>query len=243
MEGRFVCYYRVSTDKQGRSGLGIEAQKETVARYLNGGGWEVVSEYTEIESGGKDDRPELAKAIRDCKLKDARLLVAKLDRLSRDLHFITGLRNDGVPFTVAEMPTMDETTCNMFGVMAQHERKVIGQRTRDALQVAKRNGTIKGQGFFGNPKIKKGERLPDQFRAAGAGDTTAAREKKKAEADKFAKDMAQVVREMVGDESWSLRKIADELNAKKFKTARKMEWTATAVKRVLDRATKKKPGQ
>jgi DNA invertase Pin-like site-specific DNA recombinase len=163
MEGRFVTYFRVSIDKQGRSGLGIEAQKATVMNYLNGGNWEVVGEYTEVESGGKDDRPELAKALRDCRLKGARLLVSKLDRLSRDLHFITTLLKADVGFTVAEMPDMDEFSCHLLAAMAQHERRLISERTRAALQVAKSKGKK-----LGNPCLRPGERIPGSGAPANA---------------------------------------------------------------------------
>ncbi len=227
MEGRFITYYRVSTAKQGKSGLGIEAQRETVSRYLNGGRWEVLGEYVEIESGKNDARPELAKAIRDCKLKGARLLVAKLDRLSRDLHFITGLQKAGVPFTIAEMPDATELTIHVYATMAQHERKLISQRTKAALQAAKANGTIKGQGFFGNPCLKRGERIPGSGAPANA---NTARTKK---ADTFALEIAEVLRESSGG---SLREIAEVLNNAGYRTRKGGEWHATSVARILKRA-------
>lgn len=221
MEGRFVTYYRVSTAQQGRSGLGLEAQRETVSRYLNGGSWEVVSEYTEVESGKKDDRPELAKAIRDCKLKDARLLVAKLDRLSRDLHFITSLQKAGVPFTVAEMPDATELTVHIYAALAQHERKLVSQRTKEALAAAKARGQK-----LGNPCFQRGEQIP------GSGAPGSANQARIEKADDFAQQIAGIIKEMGGG---SLREIADGLNNAGYRTARGKEWRATSVKRVLDR--------
>ena len=164
MEARFVGYYRVSTDRQGNSGLGLEAQKQTVADYLNGGAWKVVGEYTEVESGSNGNRPELQKAIRDCKLKNARLVVAKLDRLSRDLHFITTLEKSGVKFVIAEMPDATELTIHLLASVAQHERKLISQRPKAALVQAKKRGVV-----LGNPYFKEGKQIP------GSGDTDAAK--------------------------------------------------------------------
>lgn len=225
MEKRFVVYYRVSTAKQGRSGLGLEAQGETVMRFLEscGNEWDVVSVYREVESGRKDDRPELSKAIRDCRLKGARLLVAKLDRLSRDLNFITGLQKAGVPFTVAEMPDATELTIHIYASMAQHERKLISERTKAALQTAKAKGKK-----LGNPCFQRGEQIP----GSGAPDNANAARIEKA--DDFAQQIAQIIKEMGGG---SLREIADGLNNAGYRTARGKEWQATSVKRVLERVT------
>jgi len=137
MNERFVIYLRVSTAEQGKSGLGLAAQKKTVENYLGANGHEIVGEFAEIESGGNNHRPELGKAITACKLKKARLIVSKLDRLSRDLGFITELQRSGVPFVVAEMPDATELTIHIYSALAQHERKVIGQRTKDALAALK----------------------------------------------------------------------------------------------------------
>ncbi len=142
MNQKFVTYYRVSTDKQGRSGLGLEAQKKTVLDFINGNNSEIVGEYVEIESGKRDDRPELQKAIRTCKLKKARLIVSKLDRLSRDLHFITELQRSGVQFTIAEMPEATELTVHIYAAMGQHERKEIGRRTKEHYRQQRQEALI-----------------------------------------------------------------------------------------------------
>ncbi len=102
--GRFIAYYRVSTDKQGRSGLGLEAQREAVQRYLNGGSWTLADEVTEVESGKRNDRPELDRALRLCRLYGATLVVAKLDRLARNVAFISKLMESGVDFVAADFP-------------------------------------------------------------------------------------------------------------------------------------------
>jgi DNA invertase Pin-like site-specific DNA recombinase len=189
--------------------------------YLNGGNWEMVSEYTEIESGGKDDRPALKKAIKDCRLKNARLVVAKLDRLSRDLHFITSLSKAGVNFVVAEQPDMNELTVHIFSAMAQHERKLISQRTKAALEQAKKRGVR-----LGNPCFVDGKQIP------GSGDTKAAREVKLRKAADYAANMHEVIEDIGTDKS--LRQIARELNARGFKTIRGKNWSSTAVLRILN---------
>lgn len=226
MDQKFVTYYRVSTDKQGKSGLGLEAQKKTVLDFINGNDSEIVGEYVEVESGKNDDRPELQKAIRTCKLKKARLVVSKLDRLSRDLHFITELQNSGVQFTIAEMPEATELTVHIYAAMAQHERKEIGRRTKNALAAAKARGVA-----LGNPCILRGERIP------GSGNTTNANQVRKSKADEFALDIAQTIKEEIVP-GQSLREIADDLNNMGYRTARDKEWQATSVKRIIDRTKK-----
>lgn len=223
MNQKFVTYYRVSTDKQGRSGLGLEAQKKTVLDFIDGNKSEIVGEYVEIESGKRDDRPELQKAIRTCKLKKARLIVSKLDRLSRDLHFITELQRSGVQFTIAEMPEATELTVHIYAAMGQHERKEIGRRTKAALQAAKARGVK-----LGNPCILRGERIP------GSGNTTNANQIRISKADEFAQDIAEIIKEEIVP-GQSLREIANDLNNMGYRTTRNKEWLATSVKRIIDR--------
>ncbi len=138
--GRWVAYYRVSTDEQGRSGLGIDAQKAAVANHLNGGQWIMVAEFTEVESGKRDDRPELTKAFAACKKHKAKLVIAKLDRLSRNVHFISGLMDAGVEFVAADMPFANKLTVHIMAAFAQHERERISERTREALVAAEGTG-------------------------------------------------------------------------------------------------------
>ncbi|WP_043529472.1 recombinase family protein [Litchfieldella xinjiangensis] len=145
---RYVAYYRVSTQKQSRSGLGLEAQKEAVRTYQQQYGGEIVAEFYEVESGKKEERPEFHKAGDYAELANAILRVAKLDRLSRDLHFITGLQKRGIRFTLCDLPEVDQLTIHILAAMAQHEARMISQRTWLALQVAKAQGKT-----LGNPKL------------------------------------------------------------------------------------------
>src|ERR1043166_3975169 len=128
-EGKFVSYLRVSTARQGRSGLGIEAQRQAVDDFLNGGNWKLVKEFVEVESGKKADRPELAKAFQLCRLIGAKLVIAKLDRLSRDAHFLLGLEKAGVDFVAADMPAANRLTVGIMAMVAEEERRLISART------------------------------------------------------------------------------------------------------------------
>lgn len=133
MEKRFIAYYRVSTKKQGESGLGLDAQKASVLNYIRHNGNVIVGEFTEIESGKHDNRPELQKAINLTKEKAATLVIAKLDRLSRNMTFISSLMDAKVKFICADMPEATELTIHIFASLAQWERKRISQRTKEAL--------------------------------------------------------------------------------------------------------------
>src|SRR5215470_13792008 len=141
---KFVSYCRVSTAKQGRSGLGLEAQRAAINDFLNGGQWKLIAEYVEVETGKNDDRPELRKALHQAKVTGATLVIAKLDRLSRNLRFIAELQESRVKFVCADMPDANELTIHIFASLAQHERKVISERTRRALQAAKKRGAVLG---------------------------------------------------------------------------------------------------
>ena len=132
--GKYVAYYRVSGQQQGISGLGLEAQRTAVQRYLNGGTWQMVAEYIEVESGRKTrNRPQLKSALAAAKKARATLLVAKLDRLSRNVHFLSGLLESGVRFKAVDMPQADKTMLHMMAVIAEWEADRISQRTRAAL--------------------------------------------------------------------------------------------------------------
>ena len=146
--GRFVSYLRVSTDRQGKSGLGLEAQRQAVANYLNGGSWDLTAEFVEVESGGKSDRPELKAAIELCQAYDATLVVAKFDRLARDAHFLLGLQKAGVRFVAADNPHANDMTVGIMAIIDQDERKRISERTKAALAAAKARGVQLG-GFKG----------------------------------------------------------------------------------------------
>ena len=150
--GRFVAYYRVSTAKQGRSGLGLDAQREAVRAYMNGGNWTLLAEHTEVESGKVDDRPELTNALQTCRLTGATLVIAKLDRLSRDAHFLLGLEKAGVEFVAVDMPNANRLTVRLMAVIAQEEREMIAARTKVALAAAKARGVTLG-GWKGGPVV------------------------------------------------------------------------------------------
>lgn len=141
---KYVAYYRVSTKKQGQSGLGLEAQKAQVHNFTKGCTDCIVAEYTEVESGKVNDRTELKKAMAAAKAEGAILLIAKLDRLSRNAGFIFALRDSGVQFVCADMPEANTLTIGIFAVMAQHERELISSRTKAGLQAAKVRGTKLG---------------------------------------------------------------------------------------------------
>ena len=142
----FVAYYRVSTERQGESGLGLEAQREAVGRFL--GSSSLLSEFTEIESGKRHtNRPELLRAIELCRRQKATLVIAKLDRLARNVHFISGLMETGVEFVAADMPQANRLTIHILAAFAEHEREAISQRTKGALQAARRRGAR-----LGNPR-------------------------------------------------------------------------------------------
>lgn len=139
-EGVFVSYLRVSTDRQGRSGLGLEAQREAVTTFLNGGNWKLAAEVIEIESGKKADRPKLAEAIKLCRLYGAKLIIAKLDRLARNVAFVSNLMESGVEFTACDFPQANRLTVHILAAVAEHEAKAISERTKAALAAAKRRG-------------------------------------------------------------------------------------------------------
>jgi DNA invertase Pin-like site-specific DNA recombinase len=167
--GKFIAYYRVSTQKQGASGLGLEAQREAVKCFLNGGVWELVAEHQEVETGKGADalskRPQLCAALEACRKQGATLLIAKLDRLARNVHFVSGLMESKVRFVACDMPEANELTIHIMAAFAEHEAKRISQRTKDALAVAKARGALLGKAGAANlrPNIEERKRNADAF--------------------------------------------------------------------------------
>lgn len=217
--GKFVSYLRVSTERQGKSGLGLEAQRQAVADYLNGGRWTLVQEVVEVESGGKDDRPKLAEAMALCRLHGATLVIAKLDRLSRDAAFLLGLQKGSVRFVAADMPEANEMVVGIMAVVAQAERRMISQRTRAALQASKARGTKLG-GF-------RGAVITPEARMAGRMAATA-------KAKARAADLLPIIGELREAGTTSLGGIARALSERGIPTARGgPTWSAVQVSRVL----------
>ncbi len=140
MRGKFVSYLRVSTDRQGERGYGIEAQRKAVADYLDGGNWQLLGEFVEVESGKRNDRPELAKALAACKKHRATLVIAKLDRLARNVAFIANLMDGKVDFVCCDMPQATRLTIHVLAAVAEHEREMIAARTKAGLAAAKARG-------------------------------------------------------------------------------------------------------
>src|SRR5215813_5134904 len=138
-QGKFVAYYRVSTQRQGRSGLGLEAQRRAVEEFLNGGHSKLVEAFTEVESGKRGvDRPVLDQALASCRVHKATLVIAKLDRLARNVEFTAKLMNSDVEFVAVDFPQANRLTIHIMAAVAEHEREIISQRTKAALQAAKR---------------------------------------------------------------------------------------------------------
>lgn len=219
--GKFVAYYRVSTDRQGQSGLGLHAQQDAVKHFLDGGNWQVIGEFTEIESGTRkqlSNRPMLKSALELCRKQKATLVVAKLDRLARDVQFISELLNSQVKFVCADMPEADRTFLQMMAVFAEYEGRRIGERTKSALQALKAQGKQLGSP---NPEI-----------GAAIG-LKAIKEK----ADNYADRVAPVVREIVRKTgAHTLRDIADALEARGVLTPRgNSEWYPSQVANLLKR--------
>lgn len=219
-ERKFVAYYRVSTAKQGRSGLGLEAQQEAVRQHLNGGKWQLVAEVVEVESGKRSDRPKLDEALRLCRLHKATLIIAKLDRLARNVAFISNLMEAGVEFTAVDFPQANRLTVHILAAVAEHEAKMISERTRSALAAAKARGQRLG-GNRGN--------LPAVAVQGHAQSLMARRDR----AVRRQSDLKPILVEVQGEGAISLGEIAHKLNARGIPTARGGRWSRTQVRRVL----------
>lgn len=220
-EEKFVAYYRVSTARQGKSGLGLEAQRDAVLGLLGAGGGRLLEEFTEVESGKRSDRPELQRAIRRAKVSGARLVIAKLDRLSRNAAFLLALRDSGVRFVAADMPTADETVVGIMAVIAQREREMISQRTKEALAVARKRLEAEGR-RLGNPNGATA------LRRANKGNCAAI-----AEVSRLARQRVENYRETLADidptGTLTLRAVAAELNRREIEPPRGGRWHAGSV--------------
>jgi DNA invertase Pin-like site-specific DNA recombinase len=219
-----IAYYRVSTARQGRSGLGLEAQKQAVSLHLKGA--KLISEYTEIESGRRTDRPRLTEALTACRVHKATLVIAKLDRLARNVAFVSNLMEAGVEFEAVDFPQANRLTIHILAAVAEHEARMISERTRSALVAAKARGTKLG-GFRG--------------RAGTSADCALARETRIADADRRAADLAPTIQAIRSAGGRSLRSIAAGLNARGITAARGGSWSAAQVRRALDRVPATNP--
>lgn len=213
--GDYIAYYRVSTKRQGASGLGLDAQKEAVARFLNGGDWRLLADFTEVESGKNNNRPMLGAALRACRMSNATLIVAKLDRLSRDLEFLVKLQNSKTKFICADMPEANPLTIHIYAAMAQHERSMISTRIKEALAMARARGTV-----LGNPRL-------DECRNS---DVTAAIARNKLDYEEYLSDIQPIIQTIRDEGVTTLSGIAEELNRRGFQTRRGKKWTAQQVK-------------
>lgn len=217
-----IGYVRVSTARQGRTGLGIEAQREALVRFATAEGYEIARVFVEVETGkgadALDRRPQLAAALSEARKRKCPVAVAKLDRLSRDVHFISGLMMHKVPFLVAELGAdVDPFILHLFAALAEKERAMISARTQAALEAAKARGVR-----LGGPKLNQARKLA--IAAIGAA------------ADQHAANVLPIIREAQRAGASTLREIADALNARGVATARGGKWYAKTVSNVLSRA-------
>jgi DNA invertase Pin-like site-specific DNA recombinase len=225
MTKQAVAYVRVSTQRQGKSGLGLEAQRAALAHFTEAEGLQIATEFVEVETGkgadALDRRPQLAMALAEARKRKCAVVVAKLDRLSRDVHFISGLMSHKVPFVVAELGRdADPFMLHLYAALAEKERAMIAARTKAALAAAKARGVV-----LGNPRLEEVRERAVRRAVVSI----------KAGADRFAKGVAPIIREIKSSGIASNRGIARELNARGVATARGGEWTAVQVGAVLRR--------
>jgi DNA invertase Pin-like site-specific DNA recombinase len=206
---RYILYFRVSTEKQGRSGLGLAAQRTIIERFLTPAD-EVIAEFVEIQSGRNNERAELWKAIAQGKKRDAKILIAKLDRFSRRVSFIAGIIEQGIGLAVAEMPNATDFQLHIFAALAQEERRLISERTRNALAEAKKRNAVLG---------KNGKVLA---------------EKNRIEANERAEALRPIIMPML-DDGLSLSVIARQLNALGLVTVRGKSFRTQQVRNICCR--------
>ena len=227
-KGKFVSYLRVSTDKQGRSGLGLEAQREAVERYLNGGNWTVAAEYVETESGKRNDRPKLMAALAHAKAIGATVVFAKLDRLTRNVDLLRSLVASGVDLVFCDLPhvppgAMGRFLLTQMASVAELEAGLISERTKAALAAAKARGVK-----LGNPNGARALRGKQRGNAKAVAAI-------KAKANERASNLSAIIVDLHAQGVSSVRMIARELNNRAVLTPRGGEWHPTSVVRLLER--------
>lgn len=207
-----IPYYRVSTDKQGVSGLGLDAQKQAVRDFARFANFQLLNEFIEVETGSNSNRPVLQKVLRKCKQHGAILLIAKLDRLARDVAFISSLMKSKTRFIAVDNPTANELMLHIMAAFSEYERRQISQRTKDALAAAKKRGVVLGA----NGRNVLSKRNRDN-------------------ADKFALTMKPTIDELRKDGHKTVRDIVSQLNKKKVRTYHKGKWHINTVYSLLKR--------
>lgn len=220
---KIVAYHRVSTAKQGRSGLGLEAQTKAIEEYAKNRNGVVIQSFTEVESGKENRRPELEKALHLAKVTGATLVIAKLDRLSRNAAFLLALRDSGVKFVAADLPEANDLTVGIMALVAQQEREAISRRTTEALAAAKARG-IK----LGNPNGAAALRRARKGNKAGV-------DAIKANANQHAARLGPVLGALRTEGIVSLGAIADALNERGMLTPRGGRWHKSSVRNLLNR--------
>jgi len=219
----FVAYYRVSTDKQGASGLGLEAQQQAVQRHVTAAGGRILDVFQEIESGKRNDRPEIAAAIAACRARRATLIIAKLDRLARNVAFVSNLMEAGIEFVACDNPHATPLLIHILAAVAQNEREQISARTRAALQAAKARGVK-----LGNPRLRSGD-------GAAARQAT---EIRTARAERHARDVLPAIQAAQRAGCASPGQIAEALTARGIRTPAGGDvWHPVQVTRILKRTS------
>lgn len=213
-EKSYVSYGRVSTDRQGRSGLGLEAQRTAVHQFVSQRGGSIIAEYIEVESGKRNDRPQLAQALTECRRRHATLVIAKLDRLARNVALIANLMDSRVEFVCCDMPDANRLTLHIMAAMAEYERTAISERTKVALAAAKARGVVLGA---------NGAKIAAQ---------------RIEEADAFARRMAPVIQGLRAEGFSTIRALTEEMNRRSVPSARGGKWHEMTVFRLLARITR-----
>ena len=231
MSAKLVAYVRVSTEKQGASGLGLEGQRASIEAYAKQTAGAVVAVYVEVESGKRSDRPQLARALSHAKRAKATLVVAKLDRLARNVAFLSRLLESGAEFIACDNPTANRLTVHILAAVAEAEAKATSDRTKAALAAAKARGTLLGSARQGHWQGRE-----DRRQAGAVAGAIAATQARQRLADDAYADLWPIVLKL-RSEGGMLQPIADGLNADGYTTRRGKAFTAMTVKRILDRAS------
>lgn len=210
LSNKCISYIRVSTDRQGKSGLGLEAQKTVVDGFISQSGGKLINEYVEVESGKRNSREQLQRALEECKREEATLVIAKLDRLARNVHFISGLIESGVPFRAVDMPEANRFVLHIMAAVAEHEGRAISERTKAALAAAKARGVKLGTSC---------QALADR---------------KIADANAYSEKLGPMIMQHKAN-GLSVRTIADRLNFDKVPSYTGGKWHSSTVQRVWKR--------